>query len=103
MLVLLFVLAQLLSGPVFAQHCTHPATRTLSSLSMQFAPFSSFSVPIVLQFIFNMFKNSISGMPHNASPPPGTTKKMHFFVFVIIFNFYFASTLLCNCCVVIYS
>ena len=73
-----FVLAQILSRPVFVQHYSLPAPRMLSFLTLQFAPFSSFSVPIVLQFIFKMFNNSISGMPYNASPSPGTAKKMHF-------------------------
>ena len=77
-LVLLFVLSQLLPGPVFAQHCSLPTPRTLSFLMLQFVPFFSISIPIVLQFIFEMFNNSMSGMPNNASPFPGTTKKMHF-------------------------
>ena len=90
-LVFLFVLPQLLPGPVFAQDCSFPAARMLSFLMFQFEPFPPLSVPIVFQFIFNMFNNSMSGMPNNASLFPRTTKKMHF-LFVIIFNFYLPST-----------
>ena len=70
-LVLLFVLAKLLSGPVFAQHCSLPVLRMILA-------FSSFFVPIVLQFIFNMFNNSMSGMPNDTFSFLETTKKMHF-------------------------
>ena len=53
-LVLLFVLAHLLSEPVFAQHCSLPALRMLSFLMLQFVPVSSLSVPTLMQFIFNI-------------------------------------------------
>ena len=51
-------------------------------------------VPIVLQFIVRMFSISISGMPNNACPFPGTTKKLKTFLC------YYVLFLLCICLIV---
>ena len=50
---LLFVSVQLLSGPVFAQHCFLPALQVIGMFVLQFTSLSSFSVPIVLQLIYS--------------------------------------------------
>ena len=64
-----------LSSPVFAQHFSLPESWVL--WLWQFASLSSLSVCIVLQLIVSMFSNSISGIPSNGFPFPGTTKKLH--------------------------
>ena len=64
---------------------------------LQFMPFYSFSVLIVLQFIFQMFNNSMSGIPNHAYPFPGTTKKMHF----LCLSLFLISTLHLPNCVII--
>ena len=46
-------------------------------LHRQFTCFSLFSAPIVLQFIFMIFTNSIPDLPNNVPPSPRSTKKMH--------------------------
>ena len=84
---LLFVLVQLLSGPAFAQCCSLPISWVLCLFVLQFASSSSFSEPIVLQHIVSMFSNLISGIPNNAYPFPGTTKKLHILHFLLHFNF----------------
>ena len=72
--------------------------RALSLLILQLVPFFSFSVPIVLQFIFEIFNNSMSAMPKNASPSPGTRKKMHFLHLLL---FYISTLHLPNCVVAV--
>ena len=83
----LFFLLLLLSGPVFVQHCSFPTSWVLCLFVLQFVSLSSFSVTIVLQPIVNMFINSISGIPNNAHPFPGATKKLHILLFFLCSNF----------------
>ena len=91
-------LAKLLSEAVFAHQCSLPVPWMPSYLMLQLALFPSLSVHIVLQFIFNMFNNSMSGMPKNLFPFPQTTEKM---VFLCLSLFSFSTLHLPNCVIVI--
>ena len=44
---------------------------------LPFMSLSFLSAPTVFQLMVSMFSNLISGIPNNACPFPGTTKKLH--------------------------
>ena len=73
----------LLMAILFPGPCLHSIAHFLHwwySYCSCFNAFSYFSVPIMLPLICRSFNSSISSMPNNVSPSPGTTKKMHFCV-----------------------
>ena len=56
--------------------CSHPAPWLLAVSVLHLTALSVSFVPIVLQVIVRMFSISVSGMPNNACPFPGTAKKL---------------------------
>ena len=68
---------------VFEQCCLNPAPWLITVFVLQLAALSVSFVPIVLQFIVRMFNISISGMPNNACPFPGTLKKLQIFCLLL--------------------
>ena len=90
---LLFVFVQLLpgspvSGLVFVYCCPHPALQVIGvCVTCYWHLLSAFSGPIVLQCIVRMFKISMSGMPNNACPFPGTIKKKHILHLLLYYTF----------------
>ena len=61
---------------------------------LQLNPPSVSFIPLALQFTVSMFSISISSMPNNACPFPGTTKEAQIFCLLLCSIF---SLHLCNC------